>query len=238
MIFELATGDFLFEPKAGRDYSRDEDHMAQVGALRLLRCAALCCAARCGALCAGLCRAARLAAVGCCAVCRSSVGAFHAPCLPCCPRQRLCAVVPRLQPAVLGASPFVVLFAQPACAQMIELLDHIPRSVATTGRYAREVRGPTRCGGATNAQLPGAAAASPACAAAHHGARSRPQACRDTRAAPLAPPSQQVFTREGRLRHIHRLNYWPMEKVLGEKYKFQEQEVRAGPPVCSVCALP
>ncbi|PSC68985.1 SRSF kinase 1 [Micractinium conductrix] len=86
MIFELATGDFLFEPKAGRDYSRDEDHMAQ----------------------------------------------------------------------------------------MIELLDHIPRSVATTGRYARE-----------------------------------------------------VFTREGRLRHIHRLNYWPMEKVLGEKYKFQEQEARS-----------
>jgi serine/threonine protein kinase len=33
MTFELATGDFLFEPKAGRDYSRDEDHMAQVGAL-------------------------------------------------------------------------------------------------------------------------------------------------------------------------------------------------------------
>ena len=30
MVFELATGDFLFEPKAGRDYSRDEDHMAQV----------------------------------------------------------------------------------------------------------------------------------------------------------------------------------------------------------------
>jgi hypothetical protein len=29
MVFELATGDFLFEPKAGRDYSRDEDHMAQ-----------------------------------------------------------------------------------------------------------------------------------------------------------------------------------------------------------------
>lgn len=38
MAFELATGDFLFEPKAGRDYSRDEDHMAQVGALPVLRC--------------------------------------------------------------------------------------------------------------------------------------------------------------------------------------------------------
>ena len=23
-VFELATGDYLFEPKAGRDYSRDE----------------------------------------------------------------------------------------------------------------------------------------------------------------------------------------------------------------------
>ena len=42
MTFELATGDFLFEPKAGRDYSRDEDHMAQVGAV-------LCCAAVCTA---------------------------------------------------------------------------------------------------------------------------------------------------------------------------------------------
>ena len=31
MVFELATGDFLFEPKAGKEYSRDEDHMAQVG---------------------------------------------------------------------------------------------------------------------------------------------------------------------------------------------------------------
>lgn len=84
MVFELATGDFLFEPKAGREYSRDEDHMAQ----------------------------------------------------------------------------------------MIELLDHVPRAVATVGRYSRE-----------------------------------------------------VFTREGRLRHIHRLNYWPVDKVLEEKYKFQREEV-------------
>jgi hypothetical protein len=56
---------------------------------------------------------------------------------------------------------------------MIELLDHIPRSVATNGRYARE-----------------------------------------------------VFTREGRLRHIHRLNYWPLDRVLEEKYKFPREEVR------------
>ncbi|EFN54568.1 hypothetical protein CHLNCDRAFT_58196 [Chlorella variabilis] len=86
MVFELATGDFLFEPKAGREYSRDEDHLAQ----------------------------------------------------------------------------------------MIELLDHIPRSVATTGRYARD-----------------------------------------------------IFSREGRLRHIHRLNYWSLERVLEEKYKFGREEARS-----------
>ena len=56
---------------------------------------------------------------------------------------------------------------------MMELLDHIPRSVATSGRYARE-----------------------------------------------------IFTREGRLRHIHRLNHWPLERVLEEKYKFPREEVR------------
>ncbi|KAI3424978.1 hypothetical protein D9Q98_008359 [Chlorella vulgaris] len=86
MVFELVTGDFLFEPKAGRDYSRDEDHMAQ----------------------------------------------------------------------------------------MIELLDRMPRSVATTGRYARE-----------------------------------------------------LFTREGRLRHIQRLNYWPLERVLEEKYKLPRHEAQS-----------
>ena len=55
---------------------------------------------------------------------------------------------------------------------MMELLDHIPRSVATNGRYARE-----------------------------------------------------LFTREGRLRHIHRLNHWPLERVLEDKYKFDREEV-------------
>lgn len=30
MAFELATGDFLFEPHSGEDYSRDEDHLAHV----------------------------------------------------------------------------------------------------------------------------------------------------------------------------------------------------------------
>ncbi len=28
--FELATGDYLFEPHSGADYSRDEDHLAHV----------------------------------------------------------------------------------------------------------------------------------------------------------------------------------------------------------------
>lgn len=30
MAFELATGDYLFEPHSGPDYSRDEDHLAHV----------------------------------------------------------------------------------------------------------------------------------------------------------------------------------------------------------------
>ncbi len=28
--FELATGDYLFEPHSGEDYSRDEDHLAHI----------------------------------------------------------------------------------------------------------------------------------------------------------------------------------------------------------------
>ena len=30
MAFELATGDYLFEPHTGKDYSRDEDHCALI----------------------------------------------------------------------------------------------------------------------------------------------------------------------------------------------------------------
>ncbi|CAH1393905.1 unnamed protein product [Nezara viridula] len=30
MAFELATGDYLFEPQAGEDYTRDEDHLAHI----------------------------------------------------------------------------------------------------------------------------------------------------------------------------------------------------------------
>ena len=37
MTFELATGDYLFDPKASEDYSRDEDHLA-LSALRRISC--------------------------------------------------------------------------------------------------------------------------------------------------------------------------------------------------------
>ena len=30
MAFEMATGDYLFEPHSGEDYSRDEDHLAHI----------------------------------------------------------------------------------------------------------------------------------------------------------------------------------------------------------------
>ena len=30
MAFELATGDYLFEPHSGEDYTRDEDHLAHI----------------------------------------------------------------------------------------------------------------------------------------------------------------------------------------------------------------
>ena len=30
MIFELVTGDLLFEPRSGDDYTKDEDHLAQI----------------------------------------------------------------------------------------------------------------------------------------------------------------------------------------------------------------
>lgn len=84
MVFELVSGDFLFEPRAGRDYPRDEDHLAQ----------------------------------------------------------------------------------------MIELLGRMPRSIATGGRNSRD-----------------------------------------------------FCNRDGQLRHIHRLNYWPLERVLEEKYGLNRAEV-------------
>ncbi len=85
--------------------------------------------------------------------------------------QPLSMIQARIYNTVTHAAP--ILVGCTPTLQMIELLDHIPRSVATSGRYARE-----------------------------------------------------VFTREGRLRHIHRLNFWPLDRVLEEKYKLPREEVR------------
>lgn len=30
MIFELLTGDFLFEPRKGANFSKNDDHLAQI----------------------------------------------------------------------------------------------------------------------------------------------------------------------------------------------------------------
>jgi serine/threonine-protein kinase SRPK3 len=30
MIFEIATGDFLFEPRKGKTFGKDDDHLAQM----------------------------------------------------------------------------------------------------------------------------------------------------------------------------------------------------------------
>ena len=30
MLFELITGDFLFEPRKGENYSKNDDHLAQI----------------------------------------------------------------------------------------------------------------------------------------------------------------------------------------------------------------
>ena len=175
MTFELATGDFLFEPKAGRDYSRDEDHMAQVGAV--LCCCVYCHTASCVLLllagsgwgCGWGCVAFKQCkpCVGTAAALRTPQLHLHATLsLP-----PLSHSLPSLTHEALPSLPPPP--PPPLLLQMMELLDHIPRSVATSGRYARE-----------------------------------------------------IFTREGRLRHIHRLNHWPLERVLEEKYKFPREEVR------------
>ncbi len=33
MLFELATGDYLFKPKKGKGYTKDDDHLAQVNGI-------------------------------------------------------------------------------------------------------------------------------------------------------------------------------------------------------------
>jgi len=30
LIFELITGEYLFDPKSGKEYSKNDDHLAQV----------------------------------------------------------------------------------------------------------------------------------------------------------------------------------------------------------------
>ena len=37
----------------------------------------------------------------------------------------------------------------------------------------------------------------------------------------------KIFDRDGQLRRINGLNYWPLHKVLHEKYRFKEEEARA-----------
>ena len=37
----------------------------------------------------------------------------------------------------------------------------------------------------------------------------------------------KMFNRDGQLKRINGLNYWPLHKVLHEKYRFKEEEARA-----------
>jgi len=39
--------------------------------------------------------------------------------------------------------------------------------------------------------------------------------------------SRRFFKRSGHLRRITGLNYWPLKKVLSEKYKFNDKEAAA-----------
>ena len=39
--------------------------------------------------------------------------------------------------------------------------------------------------------------------------------------------SRKYFNSAGHLRHIRGLNFWPLKKVLQEKYKFNETEAQA-----------
>lgn len=38
--------------------------------------------------------------------------------------------------------------------------------------------------------------------------------------------ASDFFNRHGELRHIKRLKHWPLERVLVDKYRLPEQEVR------------
>ncbi len=39
---------------------------------------------------------------------------------------------------------------------------------------------------------------------------------------------RDYFNRNGELRHIKKLRFWPLDRVLVEKYKLSEDEVRPG----------
>lgn len=45
--------------------------------------------------------------------------------------------------------------------------------------------------------------------------------------------ASDFFNRHGELRHIKRLKYWPLDKVLTDKYRLAEGEVR---PTFVLCA--
>ena len=66
----------------------------------------------------------------------------------------------------------------------------------------------------------------PAAAAAPSRASSRRKGKGACAAAAGRRYAREFFTRDGRLRHIHRLHYWPLDRVLREKYKLPAGEVR------------
>jgi len=38
---------------------------------------------------------------------------------------------------------------------------------------------------------------------------------------------RKIFDKQGQLKRISGLNYWPLHKVLHEKYRFKEEEARS-----------
>ena len=50
--------------------------------------------------------------------------------------------------------------------------------------------------------------------------------------------SKDFFTRHGELRHIKKLRFWPLDRVLVEKYHLPDDEVRAGDHMQETCWPP
>ena len=48
--------------------------------------------------------------------------------------------------------------------------------------------------------------------------------------------SRDYFNRQGELRHIRRLRFWPLSKVLMEKYEFSEEDAMR--LLCKTSSLP